>query len=152
VDPVDRREPLAREEARDGLVRRQHRVFDRPVGIVALEAADVLHATLLIELDHRLGQLEVERAALLALPAQARGDRAERFDLRGDRGGERRAERTALGPPFEHRGRIFVSQLPATADHGFVEARLSRPSAAIDDELHHHRQAIDVGPQRTEVG
>jgi hypothetical protein len=63
VDPVQRRELVATQEARGGYVGRDHAFLDDPVRIVALVAADGLDAAILAQLDVGLRKLEIDGAA-----------------------------------------------------------------------------------------
>ena len=67
VGAVEGGDAPAFEEASDGFVGRQHELFDQAVGDVALAAGDADHLAALVEADDGLGQVEVNRAAPLAL-------------------------------------------------------------------------------------
>ena len=69
------------ELARHGLVRGEHELFDEPMGDVALRRADGLDVAGLVEHDLGLGQIEVDRAALLAARAQDLVQRVHPLEL-----------------------------------------------------------------------
>ena len=52
---------------RDSLIGRQHELFDEAMREEALGTRDSFHQSVLIELDERLGKIEVDGAAALAL-------------------------------------------------------------------------------------
>src|SRR5437868_6323009 len=52
--------------ARDGAVGREHEFFNQAMRDVALAARDVDHALLFVKFDDRLGQIEIDRAMLVA--------------------------------------------------------------------------------------
>ena len=47
------------------LVRRQHELFDDAMSDVARAARDAGHHAVLVEFDQRLGQIEINRSALI---------------------------------------------------------------------------------------
>ena len=47
---------------RDGPIRGQHEFLDQAVRDVAFAADDAGHALLVVEFNHRLGQIEIDRA------------------------------------------------------------------------------------------
>ena len=73
VDAVHGGQPAHFEEARHRLVRRQHELLDQPVRVVARPAHDLRHRALVAEHDLRLGQIEVDRAALAPLRSELPG-------------------------------------------------------------------------------
>ena len=70
MDAEDRLVEVRFQVPRDGLVRRQHELFDDAVGELPLAAPDARHRTLLVEHDQRLRQVEVDRAALVPPPVE----------------------------------------------------------------------------------
>ena len=63
-------DPLLLQVVRDSFVRGQHEFFNEAMREVALGACDGLHQTEFIELDHWLGEVEVDGSAALALTVQ----------------------------------------------------------------------------------
>ena len=85
---------------RDALVGGEHEFFDQAMRDVALGARDAFHQAEFVELDDRLGKIEIDRAAALAfaveddardrasvrtLAPEARNVRGRRHRLRGRR-------------------------------------------------------------------
>ena len=70
VNAVKRRNAAVLEVARHTFVGGQHELFDDAVRDVALRARDADHAAVLVEFDFRLWQIEINRAARVALPVQ----------------------------------------------------------------------------------
>ena len=53
-----------------GTICGQHELFNQPVRDIALAAGDVGHALLFVELDDRFGEIEIDRAVLIATSIQ----------------------------------------------------------------------------------
>ncbi len=70
VNAVQRRDSALLEVLRNGLVRREHELLDDPMGDIAHAADHALHPALLVKLDDRLGQIEIDRPALAAPPVE----------------------------------------------------------------------------------
>ena len=70
VDAVNRRHAAMLEIPRHTFVRGQHEFLDDAVRDVALRARDTRHPSELIEFNFRFGQVEVNRAAALAMPGK----------------------------------------------------------------------------------
>ena len=66
MDAIERRHAQVFKPRRHALVGRQHELLDQPVGPCPLRTRHAAHLALVVELDHRLGQIEVDRPALLA--------------------------------------------------------------------------------------
>ncbi len=60
VDAVERGDAFIFEIVRDALVRREHEFFDQAMGDVALRSGDALHHAEFVELDDRLGEIEID--------------------------------------------------------------------------------------------
>ena len=63
VHAMQRSDAALLEILRHGFVRRQHEFLDDPVRDIPLAAHDAEHAPLVVELDDRFGQIEINRAA-----------------------------------------------------------------------------------------
>ena len=73
VHAMQRADAAIVEITRDGLVRRQHEFLDQAVRDVALAADDADHVPGFVEFDHRLGQIEINRAELAAPRVENQG-------------------------------------------------------------------------------
>ena len=74
MDAVERRHAEILEPNGDTLVGGEHELFDEAVGPGALGAGDAAHLAVLVELDDRLGQIEVDRSALFAALVHQHGE------------------------------------------------------------------------------
>ena len=70
VNAVERSDALVFQIRGHALVGREHELLDQAMRDVALRAGDALHQSEFVELDHRLGQIEIDGAAALALAVQ----------------------------------------------------------------------------------
>ena len=70
---------------RHALVRRKHEFFDQAMRDVAFRASNALHQPELVELDDRLGQVEVDRSAALAFAIQNQRQVAHQLEGRDQR-------------------------------------------------------------------
>ena len=66
VHAVQRRNPALEQIPVHRAVRRQHELFNQPVRNVALAPHNVRHPLLFIKLNHRLRQIEIDRAMFIA--------------------------------------------------------------------------------------
>ena len=96
VDAIERRDAQVFKPGGDTLVGRQHELLDQPVGPGALGLGDAAHLALLVKLDHRLGQVEVDAAALLAALVHQAGQFAHALEIRDQRGVARARFRVAF--------------------------------------------------------
>ena len=86
VNAMERSDPAFFQVLRDGFVGREHEFFDQAVRDVALAADDAEHASIVVELDDRLGKIEINRAASVAAAIQQKRQflhPAEILDKRG---------------------------------------------------------------------
>ena len=67
VDAVDGSNALVFEVGGHGFIGREHELLDQAMGEEPLGAGDAFHQAVLVELDERLGKIEVDGAAALAL-------------------------------------------------------------------------------------
>ena len=70
MDAVQRADAAPFQVTRDGLIGRQHELLDQPVRDVALAANHADHLSAVVELDHRLWQVEVDRSQTRAAGVQ----------------------------------------------------------------------------------
>src|SRR6266404_8452174 len=71
---MERGNPPLEQICRHRAVRRQHELLDQAMRDVALAARDIDHALLLVELDYRLRQIEIDRAMLVAPGVQQQSE------------------------------------------------------------------------------
>ena len=123
VDAIERGHAPILDPGGHAFVGGQHEFLDQTVGPGALGLGDAAHLALLVELDHRLGQVEVDRAPLLAPlvhPLEA-----------GDKGGIACARcRVAL----QNRVDLGVGHARRRADHAFDNFVALQASGGV--ELH----------------
>ena len=74
MDTVERRDAKIFKPDGDALVGGEHEFLDEAVGPGALGAGDAAHLALLVELDDRLGKVEVDGAALFAALVHENGE------------------------------------------------------------------------------
>ena len=67
---MERLDSALEEIGGDGAVRGEHKFLDKPVGDIALAASDANHALLLVELDDRFGQVEIDGAVFITTRVQ----------------------------------------------------------------------------------
>ena len=85
MDTVEAGDALRLEMVRDDLVGREHEFFDQAMRDVAFGARDALHQSEFVELDDRLGQIEVDRSAALAFAVENLREVAHEFERRDQR-------------------------------------------------------------------
>ena len=73
VNAVHARNSAGFNPPRNALICAQHKFFNQAVGPGTLCFADAAHRTLLIEVDHRLWQVKIDRAATDSLAIQTLG-------------------------------------------------------------------------------
>ena len=148
VDAIQRRDALVLEIAGDALVGRQHELLDDAVGDVALRARDAGHQAVLVELDHRLGQIEVDGAAAHALAVEDQRQLAHQLED-VDQPAVVLAQR---GIAFEDEVDVGIGHALGGADDALAQ-RVADDLALVVD-LHHARQhhAIDLRTQAAHVG
>ncbi len=86
VDTVDGSNTFLLEVGGDGFIGREHELLDEAMGEEALGAGDAFHQAVLVEFDERLGKIEVDGAAALALLVEDLGELLHEekiFDQRG---------------------------------------------------------------------
>ena len=148
VNAIERGDALVFQIAGDALVGRQHELLDDAVGDVALRARDALHQAVLVELDDRLGQIEIDGAAAHALAVQDHRQLAHQLeDI--DQPVIVLAQRRIA---FEDEVDVGVGHALGRADDALVQ-RVADDLALMVD-LHHARehQAVDLRTQAAQVG
>ena len=115
---------------------------------VALGAGDALHQTEFVELNHRFGQVEVNRTSALALAIQDHRQGAhvlEVFDLRGVPGA-----RGLVALDHGIHGRVGHSF--SGTDHAFVDLVADNLTLVIDFHGAGEHQAVHLWTQTANVG
>ncbi len=85
VDAVERRDAEIFKPDGDALVGGEHELLDEAVGPGALGAGDAAHLAVLVELDDRLGQIEIDGAALLAALVHEDGEALHALEVGHER-------------------------------------------------------------------
>src|SRR5690606_539989 len=117
VHAIERREARLANSLRRLDVRRDHALLDQPMRLAPLDGMDRLHLAVHVELDLRLREIEVDRAALAAGPGERAVDvakaREHRQELRV------RAARLAA---LEERGAVVIGEAGGRAHDRAEEA------------------------------
>ena len=139
--------PALFEVVRHGLVRREHELLDDAVGDVALAAEDAGHRPGFVEFDHRLGEIEIDRAARVAAGVQQQRQLFHAPELRG----ERRVALAHLRVAFEHFVDVRVRHALGRANHAGREigARHLARRVHFHDRAHH--QAVHFRIERADA-
>ena len=148
MNPVQRGQVVQFQFARRGDVGQHHALLDHPVRIVARIQQHALDVFGFIDVELRLGRVEVQRAALASRGVQ---------DLvhvhQGQQAFEHRAD---LAPRFRTRlkqGRMgeVIGQPRGRAHDRRVEARALERATLADLHVGHEAEAIDMRLQRAEL-
>ncbi len=108
----------------------QHELFDDAVGDVARGTADAGHGAPFVELDQRLGHVEIDRAAAHALAIHQQRQFPHQLEAL-----DQRLVALALGGiAFEHKMNIGVSHPLDAADHAGGELLRHGFTASVDFE------------------
>ena len=147
MNAVERRHAHIFKPGGDTFVGGQHEFFDKPVGPGALRFGHAAHLTLLVKLDYRLGQIEINAAAFLA--ALVHQDRKPMHPLKlWNECGVTRARLFLLVEDF---GDFGVRHARSRADHAFND--FIALDAACGIELHDaaQHQPVFAGAQAANV-
>ena len=117
------------------------------MGIVALRASHALHQTLLIKLDHRLGQIKVNRSAPHPLAIQDLRQLAHQLKGRDQRLVALPHSSIAL----ENQVHIGVSHALRRADHSRHQLIAHHLALVVNFHDAAQHQAINFGPQIADV-
>src|SRR5258708_17494474 len=82
VDSIQRWYVEVLQPGSDALVGRDHELFDQTIGPAALGTNDALHGAAGIKFNDRLGQVEIDRSAALALAMQQAREFVHPFEIR----------------------------------------------------------------------
>ena len=114
----------------DALVGGQHELFNEAIGPSALGLGHAAHLPLLIELDHRLGKIEIDAAALRAAPIHQQGELLHAFEAGNECGVAGADGFVAL----QNRVDLGIGHARGRADHALDD--LVAENAAGRIELH----------------
>ena len=146
VDPVQRRRMLA-QPARHRLVCRQHELFNQPVRPVPGSPRHPRHRALLVKLDRRLRQIEVNRPPPHPLFIQNLRQPLHRLEVRH--------QLCVLHPcrriSFQHRRDCRVGHAPRRPNHPFADLIPCDLAAPVDPHPARQHQPILIRPQRANV-
>src|ERR1700751_434187 len=95
---------------------------------IAFRASDRLHHSVLVEFDHRPGQVEVDRATAHPLAIEDQREITHHLEHRNKRGIALAQDRVA----FQYSVHIGVGHALSGADHTFVEFVAEHFTAVID--------------------
>ena len=127
---------------------RQHRFFDQFVRFVAGARHDLFDAAVVITDDLRLGGVEVDRAADLALCQQGAVDLVQMHQMRHQGLALGRLRPMRVGKDRSHLG---VGEPRMRANHGRVELKGRDFTRVADQHVADHRQPVFVGNQRAQA-
>ena len=147
VDAVKRREAAPDEIAGDGAVRGEHELFDDAVRDVAFAAHDIGHALLGVEFDDRLGEIEIDRAVLVAAGVQQQSKLLHVEEVRHESG----VAPGHLGVAFEDFVDVGVGHALNGADHTRGEAGFAHTAGGVEFHQRAHDQTVLAGIQRTDA-
>jgi hypothetical protein len=146
VRPVQRAEAAPIQIPRHLLVGQQHELLDQPVGDVPLAAGDGHHVAQLVELEHRFGQIEIDRPAFLP----PRVEQQRQFLHQPETIGQRGILRGCFGIAFQHFIHVRVSHPLGRPDHARSESRHGHAAAGLDIHDDAHHQAVFARIQRAD--
>ena len=148
VDAVEAGDAVRVEMVRDGLVGREHELFDEAVRDVAFGARDGLHQSEVVELDDGFGEVEVDRSAAVALAVEDLREVAHEFEIR-----DQRSVAGALWlVAFEHGVDCGVGHAFSGADHAFAQIVADDFALVIDFHDAGEDEAVEVRAQAANVG
>ena len=148
VNPIQRCDALRFQILRHALVGREHELLDQTMSDVALRAGNAFHQAEFVELNHRLGQVEVNRSA--ALPFAVEDQRQIAHELEG---GNQSCVTFARGCiAFEHGIDGSVGHALSGTNYTFAQLVADDFAARID--LHHAREhePVEVRAQAADIG
>src|SRR5579863_542854 len=148
VDAVEAGDAVRLEMVGNGFVGREHELFDQAVGDVALGARDGLHHSEFVEFDDRLGEIEVDRSAAVALAVEDLGEFAHELEV-PDQGRIALAQRVV---PFEDSVDRGIGHALGGADDTFVQFVSDDFAAVIDLHDAGEHEAIEVRAKAADVG
>ncbi len=147
VDPAQAGNGARFQELRDGLIGGQHEFLDQSVRDIAHAAADVGHTALFIEVNHRLGQIKINRAAPVTPRIQDQRQFAHVAEVRG----QRRVALAQFRIAFQHLVDVGVRHPLGRTDHPRREAGSQHRATRV--KFHHraHHQAVHFRIQRADT-
>ena len=148
MNTIQRCNVLLLQVAGDTFVGRQHELLNQTVRDVSLRARHALHQSVFVELDYRLGQVEVDRPAPHAFAIQDQRQVAHQLEPVNILVIMLPQPRIA----FENEFDVCVGHAFRRANHAFIE-RVTH-DFAVRVDLHYARQykPVHVGPQTAQVG
>ncbi len=133
---------------RHGFVGGQHELLDQAVRDVAGRARHGGHRAELVEFEQRLGQIEIDGAAALALLVQQQSQLAHHLEARH----QWRVAHVQLRVAFQHLVHGGIRHALGAADHAAREVLRHHVAMVVDFEQRAHHQAILVRAQRALIG
>src|SRR6267143_424168 len=145
VHAMERFDAALEEIARDGAVGGEHELFDQAMRDVALAARNIGHALLLVELDDRLGEVEIDGTMLITAGVEEQGEFLHVAEMRR----ESRVALGHLGVAFKHFVDIGVGHALGGANDAGSHAGRFHAAGGIEFHQRAHDQAIFARFQRT---
>ena len=148
MNAVERRDAKILKPDGDALVGGEHELLDEPIGPGALGARDAAHLAVLVELDDRLGQVEIDRAALFAALVHEDGELLHPFEFRN----QRRIASACFRVALKNRVHLGVGHARGRADDPFDDFEALDVAGGV--ELHDatEHEAVFIGTKAADVG
>src|SRR5579864_8734135 len=148
VNAVERGNALVLEVVGHTLVGREHDFLDQPVGDVALGTRNTAHQAELVELNHRLRQVEIDRAAALALAVKDQGQIAHQLEFAGQPLVALAHARVA----FQDQVHVGVGHALGGANDPRVEPVAENLTLVVNFHGAGHHQPVQVRAQAADIG
>src|SRR5216684_3592257 len=148
VNPVERSGALRLDILGDALVGREHEFLNQPVCHIAFRARDALHQSELVEFDHRLRQVEVDRSPSMAFAVQDQSQVTHEFEPWHQSG----ITLAHNGIALEHGVDRGIGHALGRANHAVRQLVAHDFAARVD--LHHarHDQPVRLRSEAADVG
>ena len=144
VNAENQRHARGLQMRRHGFVRGQHELLDQPVRDVARRPRDAGHLAEFVEFEQRLGQIEIDRAAPLALAVQDQRQLLHQLEpLR-----QLRIALTQSGVAFQHSVYRGVGHALRAANHAAAEFLRHHVASGVDFEQSGQHQPVFVRTKR----
>ena len=115
---------------------------------VARAARDAGHGAGFVEFDQRLGKVEIDRAALVALVLQDFGQFAHELEAFH----QRRVAGSLRGVAFEQQMHVRVGHALGAANHAPAELEAQRLAVPVELDQRGHDEPVGLRDQGTDVG
>src|SRR5262249_48320027 len=132
----------------NGFIGSQHELLDQPVRPVSLRGSNALHQPKVIELDHRLRQVEIDGPALDPFAVENLRQLVHQIEIARQRGKLAACRPVTLDDGID----VRVGHALRRADYPFPQVISHHLALGVD--LHHagEHQAVDLGAEAADVG